>query len=200
MGRDEKSKMVQDMKKMKQSIGYKNEEEIDNRIREIEYRLQTESIKLKEEKELLKEIQELKRNRPKVSQVNKMEESLGSFEISGDSKATMDTIKEQIRNWLQEKKKVLEELEALNKAHTEQLGNLPAQREARDELGKKISEKIQERNKVRDDFREEENKFREALRKKKAEQQDRYNEERAKWAKEADERNRIRRAEKLDDQ
>merc|ERR1711920_849006 len=115
MGRDEKAKMVQDMKKMKQSIGYKNEEEIDNRIREIEYRLQTESIKLKEEKDLLKEMQELKRNRPKVAQVNKLEEGLNNFDAGGNIKQTLQTINEQIRNWMQEKAKVLEERDALNK-------------------------------------------------------------------------------------
>mmetsp|Transcript_124083 Transcript_124083/g.333216 ORF Transcript_124083/g.333216 Transcript_124083/m.333216 type:complete len:473 (-) Transcript_124083:114-1532(-) len=195
----EKTQMVQDMKKMKASIGYKTEEEMDNRMRQIEYRLQTETIPLKEEKDLLKEIQELKRNRPKVAQVNKMEEGLNSFDAGGGVKETLSTINEQIRNWMQEKAKVLEERDALNKEYEGKLGDDKAYEE-RNELNQKIKELQEERSKIREEFREEERKFRELLNKKRQEQQERYAAEREARQKEWEDRNRQKKVEKLDEQ
>ncbi|CAK0844209.1 unnamed protein product [Prorocentrum cordatum] len=195
----EKTQMVQDLKKMKAAIGYKSEEEMDERMRTIEYRLQTETIPLKEEKELLKEIQELKRNRPKVSHVNKLEEGLSSFDAGGGIKQTLQTINEQIRNWMQEKSKVLEERDALNKEYEGKLGDQNAYEE-RNELNQKIREKQEERNKIREEFREEERKFRELLNKKRQEQQERYAAEREARQKEWEERNRQKKVEKLDEQ
>merc|ERR1712194_1005461 len=135
-----KTQMVQDVKKMKASIGYKNEEEMDERMRNIEYRLQTETIPLKEEKDLLKEMQELKRNRPKVAQVNKLEEGLNNFDVGGNIKQTLQTINEQIRTWMQEKSKVLEERDALNKEYEGKMGDDKTYEE-RNELSQKIREK-----------------------------------------------------------
>jgi len=195
----EKSQMVQDVKKARASIGYKTEEEIDERMRTIEYRLQTETIPLKEEKDLLKEIQELKRNRPKVAQVNKMEEGLNNFDAGGNIKETRQKINEQIRAWMQEKAKVLEERDALNKEYEGKLGDDKAYEE-RNELSAKIKEKQDERNKIREEFREEEKKFQELLRKKKQEQQDRYAAERESRQKEWEERNRQKKVEKMDEQ
>jgi uncharacterized coiled-coil DUF342 family protein len=198
--REEKSKMAQDVKKMKASIGFGSEEAIDNRIREIEYRLHTDTLTLKVEKDLLKEISELKRNRPKVSQVNKLEESLGSFGTGGGEKETLQTISEQIRTWLQEKAKVVEELQKLQDAHKDKVGDLSGDIDTRNELGKQITEKIQERNKVRDDFRAEEKEFQEKLREKRAQQQERIAAEREQRQKEWEERTRQKKAEKMDEQ
>jgi uncharacterized coiled-coil DUF342 family protein len=198
--REEKSKMANDVKKMKASIGFKSEEEIDNRIREIEYRLHTDTLTLKVEKDLLKEISELKRNRPKVSQVNKLEEGLSSFDAGGNTKETLSTISEQIRTWLQEKAKVVEELQKLQDAHKDKVGDLSGDIEARNELGKQVAEKIQERNKVRDDFRAEEKVFQEKLREKRAQQQERIAAEREQRQKEWEDRNRQKKAEKIDEQ
>mmetsp|Transcript_20021 Transcript_20021/g.53671 ORF Transcript_20021/g.53671 Transcript_20021/m.53671 type:complete len:472 (+) Transcript_20021:106-1521(+) len=195
----EKTQMLQDVKKMKAAIGYKSEEEMDERMRKIEYRLQTETIPLKEEKDLLKEMQELKRNRPKVAQVLKMEEGLNNFDAGGGVKQTLQTINEQIRNWMQEKSKVLEERDALNKEYEGKLGDDKAYEE-RNELNQKIKEKQEERSKIREEFREEERKFRELLNKKRQEQQERYAAEREARQKEWEERNRQKKVEKLDEQ
>merc|ERR1712228_881670 len=163
----EKQQLVNDVKKARQQVqGYKNEEEVDERMRTIEYRLQTETIPLKEEKALLKELQELKRSRSKVTQVNAMEEGLKSFDVGGNNKATLQTINEQIRTWMQEKSKVLEERDALNKEYEGKLGDDKAYEE-RNELSQKIKEKQEERQKIRDEFREEERQFREKMQKKK---------------------------------
>jgi len=195
----EKTQMVQDVKKMKAAIGYKNEEEMDERMRNIEYRLQTETIPLKEEKDLLKEMQELKRNRPKVAQVNKLEDGLSKFDSGGGVKETLQTIKEQIRNWMQEKSKVIEERDALNKEYEGKLGDNNAYEE-RNELSQKIKEKQDERNKIREEFREEERNFRELLNKKRQEQQERYAAEREGRQKEWEEQSRQKKVEKLDEQ
>merc|ERR1719424_547718 len=194
----EKTQMVQDVKKMKASIGYKSEEEMDERLRNIEYRLQTETIPLKEEKDLLKEMQEIKRNRPKVAQVNKLEDGLNKFDLGGN-KETLQTIKGQIRNWMQEKSKVLEERDALNKEYEGKLGDDKAYEE-RNALTQKIKEKQEERSKVREEFREEKNKFRELMNKKREEQQARYAAEREGRQKEWEEHSRQKKVEKLDEQ
>merc|ERR1719424_1678469 len=195
----EKTQMVQDVKKMKASIGYKSEEDMDERLRNIEYRLQTETIPLKEEKDLLKEMQEIKRNRPKVAQVNKLEDGLSKFDSGGGVKETLQTIKEQIRNWMQEKSKVVEERDALNKEYEGKLGDNNAYEE-RNELSQKIKEKQDERNKIREEFREEERNFRELLNKKRQEQQERYAAEREGRQKEWEEHSRQRKVDKLDEQ
>merc|ERR1712217_707937 len=65
-----------DLAKMKKSIGYGSEADIDDRIASIEFKLWTDTIPLKEEKALLKELSELKKSRPKVAQVKDMEANL----------------------------------------------------------------------------------------------------------------------------
>merc|ERR1712194_211630 len=194
-----KTQMVQDMKKARASIGYKTEAEMDERLHTIEYRLQTETIPLKEEKDLLKEMQELKRNRPKVAQVNKLEEGLNNFDVGGNIKQTLQTINEQIRTWMQEKSKVLEERDALNKEYEGKMGDDKTYEE-RNNLNTKIRDKQDERNKIREEFREKEREFQELLRKKKQEQQERYASEKESRDKEWKQRSVQRQVEKLDEQ
>merc|ERR1719188_1614292 len=74
--RQEGVDMRSQLNKMKKSIGYTSESDIDDRIATIEFKLWTDTISLKEEKDLLKEISELKKNRPKVGKVNQMDDAL----------------------------------------------------------------------------------------------------------------------------
>merc|ERR1712085_59348 len=106
---------------------------------------------------------------------------------------------EQIRNWMQEKSKVVEERDALNKEYEGKLGDNNAYEE-RNELSQKIKEKQDERNKIREEFREEERNFRELLNKKRQEQQERYSAEREGRQKEWEEQSRQKKVEKLDEQ
>merc|ERR1719428_1314065 len=94
--RQEGRDMKTELNKMKKSIGYASEAEIDDRIATIEFKLWTDSISLKDEKKLLAEIQELKRNKPKVSQVNKMEDSLNSFDPGMSMKDQIGKINEEM--------------------------------------------------------------------------------------------------------
>merc|ERR1712217_1020683 len=104
--------MKNDVFKMKKSIGYTNEADIDERIATIEFKLWTESVPLKDEKKYLQEIQELKRNRPKVSQVHNMEKSMESYDKGTDLKKSLDQLYEEKNAEFAKKKEVQKELEA----------------------------------------------------------------------------------------
>lgn len=194
----ERSQMAADMKKARASIGYKSEEDMDKRMREIEYSLQTDTMPLKKEKELLKEMSELKRNRPKVAEVNKMGAMLDNFEVGGN-KETLDTIKKQIKTWMEQKAEVLAERKKLEEEYEGKLGE-PNLYEDRKQFNEKIAACLEERNKIRDAFKEEERKYWEAWKEKKREQQERYAAERKAQQAEWEERNRLRKAEKIDEQ
>jgi len=194
----ERTQMAQDMKKARAAIGYKTEEEMDNRMREIEYSLQTDTMPLKKEKELLKEMSELKRNRPKVAEVNKMGARLDNFEIGGN-KDTLDTIKKQIATWMEAKNEALKERKELEEEYQGKLGDTSVY-EDRKQINEKIAALAEERNKIRDAFKEEENKYWEAWKKKKQEQQEKYAAERKARQAEWEERDRQRKAEKIDEQ
>merc|ERR1712003_104107 len=88
--------MKNELQKMQKSIGYGSEIEIDQRIATIEFKLNTWAISLKEEKKYLLELQELKRNRPKVSKVNNMQDKLTAHKegVSGNMQEMKATIQE----------------------------------------------------------------------------------------------------------
>merc|ERR1740121_1296990 len=108
--RQEGVDMRNQLNKMKKSIGFTSESDIDDRIATLEFKLQTDTISLKEEKEYLKEIQELKRNRPKVSQVNKMEDSFQNRDIGGNLKEQIGNINEEMALYRDGKRKVQEKM------------------------------------------------------------------------------------------
>merc|ERR1712113_1224095 len=102
--REEGIAMKNDLNKMKKSVGYTNEADIDNRIASIEFKLWTESVPLKDEKKYLLELQELKRNRPKVSQVNQMECNLAELSSARSMKETLQELNGALAKCREEKK------------------------------------------------------------------------------------------------
>merc|ERR1719265_3114534 len=80
------------------------------------------------------------------------------------------------------------------------MGDLPQLIEQREGLGKKIQEKIKERNALRDEFREEEQKWREYQNELRLARQAKAAEERDARQREYNQRRLEREAEKLDDQ
>merc|ERR1711920_740524 len=81
----------------------------------------------------------------------------------------------------------------------EQLGDLPDIIAQRDELGKKIAEKVRERNDIRDEFRQAEKEYwayQAEVRKKQEKQQ----QDKMMWQAEMDKRRKLQQAEKLDEQ
>jgi len=151
--------MRNQLNKMKKSIGYNSEADIDERIASIEFKMWTDTISLKEEKEYLKEIADLKKNRPKVSQVNKMQDSLATRDTGSNLRENIGSINEEMALYRDGKRQVQEKLTTLNGERKEQLGDLPQYIEQREAIGKKVQEKIQERNALRDEFRQKEKDF-----------------------------------------
>merc|ERR1712039_178935 len=150
---------------------------IDDRIATIEFKLNTESISLKEEKKYLLELQELKRNRPKVSKVNNLKESFTAHKegVSGnmaEMKATIQEINAAMAKHREEKKVIQEKLGKIRDERKEKLGDVPAWVDERNQIGEKVQEKIKEKNALRDEFK----------------------------AKERDQANLYKKAEKLEDQ
>jgi hypothetical protein len=192
--------MRSQLNKMKKSIGFTNEAEIDQRIAEIENRIQTETNSLKEEKQMLLEIQVLKKNRPKVGNVLNLEAAMANNDRGVNYKEQIKTLNEEMAKYFEEKKKVSEQFKELNETRKQQTGDLPDLITQRDEISKEIGEKIRERNEIRAEKRQAEQDFyayQAELRKIK---QDRAAEERNKRQQEYEERKRMREAEKLDDQ
>jgi len=198
--KQEGADMRNQLSKMKKSIGYTSESDIDQRIADIEFKLCVESLTIKQEKEFLKEISELKRNRPKVGQVHKMEEGLANRDTGANARESIGTINEEMALYRDGKRQVSQQLAALNESRKEQLGDLPNYIEQRDALGKQIKEQMDKRNVLRDEFRQKEreyNAFRNEQRKAK---QDKYAEEQGKKKAEWEQQSRIRKAEAMDQQ
>merc|ERR1712032_1175656 len=203
--REEGINMKNDLAKMKKSIGYTSETDIDNRIATIEFKLNTESISLKEEKKYLLELQELKRNRPKVSKVNKMEDDLTAFRegVSGnmaEMKATIQEINAAMAKHREEKKVIQEKLAKIRDERKEKLGDVPAWVDERNGIGEKVQEKIKEKNAIRDEFKAKEREYYQYLADVRKARQEKQQEERVTWQKERDQQNLVRKAEKLEDQ
>jgi uncharacterized coiled-coil DUF342 family protein len=198
--REEGRAMKDNLNKMKKSIGYASEADIDARIHHIEYTLMTDSLPLKEEKKLMAEIQELKRNRPKVSQVSKMEQSIASLDPGLSMKEQLQEINTNVRTWLEAKKKVSEKMTELTEARKEQLGDMSGIIEERDKISGLIQEKIKERNAIRDEFRQKEREHYAYLAEQRKARAERAAQEREERQKEYDQRRKVREAEKLDEQ
>merc|ERR1740123_1231890 len=185
--KQEGADMRNQLSKMKKSIGFTSEAAIDDRIADIELWLRTETFTLKQEKEYLKEIQELKRNRPKVGQVHKMEDSLNSRDTGSSLRDNIGTINEEMALYRDGKRQVSQALAALNESRKDQLGDLPKYIEERDELGKKIKEEFEKRNTLRDEYRQKEREYNQWRNEQRRAKQDKYNQERqaqqAEWEK-----------------
>lgn len=192
--------MRQQLNKMKKTIGFTDEGAIDDRIREIEFRMSTESVSLKEEKEMLKEIQELKRNRPKVSQVQKMEASMDTRDTGANLKEDVQAINAEMAAWREKKRGVSEQFGELVESRKGQLGDMSEIILQRDEIGKSIADKIRERTAIRDEFRAAENEFRAYQSEVRKIRKERADEERIARQRESDQRRLLKEAEKLDEQ
>lgn len=188
------------LSKMKKSIGYTNEADIDQRIADIEFKMMMESLTIKQEKEYLKEISDLKRNRPKVGQVHKMEEGLANRDTGGNMRENIGTINEEMALYRDGKRQVSQQLAALNESRKEQLGDLPNYIEQRDALGKQIKEQMDKRNVLRDEFRQKEREFNAFRNEQRKAKQEKYMEDQNKRKVEWEQQTRQRKAEQMDEQ
>lgn len=198
--REEGKSMRTELNKLKKDVGFTSEEQILERIQQIEYRMCTESMPLKEEKKLLLEITELKRTRPKLAKVSNMEEGVKNFDTGAPLKEQLDTIKEQLNIHRDAKKVISEEYKALMEERTAQMGDMPELFTEREELNKKITEKIRERNEKRNEFREKEREYNAYLAEQRAARADRAREDRAVRDADYEQQRRLRQAEKMEEQ
>jgi len=200
----EAKEQKQQLNKMKGSMKYSSEEDIDKRIADIEFQMWTSSLALKDEKKCLAEIAELKRSKPKLTKLQRMEEQVSGNQDLAASKDQMResarAISGTIKEALEEKRAISAELTKLNEERQKKVADMPEIFEERQNLSAKIQEKIAERNALRDAFRQQEREFNNYLaeqRKKRAEQ---AAEARAERQAEYDERRKARAIEQLDEQ
>merc|ERR1712203_145604 len=189
--------------KEKKSIGYSSEADIDHRIATIEFKLQTESMPLKEEKKYMLELAELKKNRPKVAKVNKMEGDLTAFregQSGGEMKATIQEINAAMAKHREEKKLIQEKLAKLRDERKARLGDVPQWHDERTKLSEEIQEKVKEKNAVRDEFKQKEREYYAYLAEVRKARQEKIQEERMAWQKERDQQNKMKKAERLEEQ
>merc|ERR1719420_832674 len=179
---------------------YSSEEQIAERIRELEYDMCVSSMTLKAEKDILKEIAELKRSKPKLAQVANMESKVSNFDAGLPLKERTENVKEKLNAARDAKKIVSEQYKALLEERQAQMGNMPELFEEREALNKKIQEKIKERNTLRDEFRQAERDFNAYLAEVRNLRADRARAERAERDAEYEKDRRIRQAEKLEEQ
>jgi uncharacterized coiled-coil DUF342 family protein len=198
--RAEGQAMKQDLTKMKKSIGFTSEEEIDKRIADIEFKLWTDSHTLKDEKKFLAEIQELKRNRPKVAQVKAMEANVTGFDPRLDMKENIAAINAEVNALRDGRRKIQEALTELMEGRKSEMGDMGPVIQQKEEISKKIQEKIQERNTLRDDFRAKTEEYRKYMDEVRAERQKKAMEEKEARNKEYEIIKRQRAVEKLDEQ
>merc|ERR1711976_762498 len=158
-----------------------------------------------EEKKYLLELQELKRNRPKVSKVNNMQDKLTAHKegVSGnmaEMKATIQEINAAMAKHREEKKVIQEKLAKIRDERKAKLGDVPAWVDERNAIGEKVQEKIKEKNAIRDEFKAKEREYYQYLAEVRKARQEKQQEERMAWQKERDQANLMRKAEKLEDQ
>lgn len=154
--------MKEQLKKMKGSVGFQSEAEIDKKIADIEFTMWTNSISLKEEKKYLDEIKELKRSKPKVSKLKGMEAEMENRPKGSNTESIREEIQKQssdIKEAKEQKRLIAAEYAKLNEERQKQMSDMPELFEERQKLQTLIQDKISARNKIRDEFREKEKEF-----------------------------------------
>jgi len=198
--RAEGQAMKQDLTKMKKSIGFTSEAEIDKRIQEIEYKMHTESHSLKDEQKFIKEISELKRNRPKVAGIKTMEANVAGFDPRMDMKENIAAINAEVSALRDGRRTIQEALSELMEGRKAEMGDMGPVIQQKEEISKKIQEKMAERNTLRDEFRAKTDEYRKYMDEVRAERQKKYVEEKEARDKEYEIIKRQRAVEKLDEQ
>jgi len=190
-------------KKMKGSLGFTSEAEIDKKIADIEFNMWTNSISLKEEKKCLDEIKELKRSKPKVSKLKTLEASLENKPKGANTEAIREDIKSQsesIKEAKEAKRLVSAEYAKLNEERQKQMSDMPELFEERTKIQTAIQEKINKRNEIRDAHREKEKEFNAYMNEVRKVRAERAAESRVERQAEFDERRKQRAVEQLDEQ
>jgi len=115
-------------------------------------------------------------------------------------KAIIQEINAAMAKHREEKKAIQEKLGVIRQARDAKLGDVPKWFEERKELGEKVQEKIKEKNAVRDEFRAKEREYYAYQAEVRKARQEKYQEERKQWEKEREQQNKLKKAERLEEQ
>lgn len=182
---NEKSREGREMKanlqNLKKSVGYKSEEEIEAKIKEIEYQLVTSTLTLKEEKKLLTIISQLKQSRPIVGRFAHMDASASSFEETSiiPLRAKISSIIEELNKCRKQKNEVYDKLKALTLERQKALEPLRSLYDERSAMQSKVEEQHTKLRKVREEYDKEMKSFLEYQSKLRALRSERVKEEKA---------------------
>merc|ERR1711953_511302 len=116
--------MKSQLNKMKKSMNYTTEADIDDRIASIEFKLWTDSISLKEEKALLAEIKELKKNKPKLAELSKLQNNVENFDSGANLREQQGALRDRMAVLFQQKTTIQEKMKALNDKRQSQVGDM----------------------------------------------------------------------------
>jgi len=200
---NEDTKMKNELKDMKKKLGYTDIQDIDNRIRQIEDQMIHSSLTLKDEKKLMLEIAQLKKNKPEVTKFKSMEqahETKKELNNNTSLKEQLQQINEEMNVHRERKKALNEQFTALLKERDDQMGNSNEMYDKRNGLNDKIKEFIEQRNKLRDEFRSKERAYYEYKKELDNLRREKWRAEREEKDKEWKQHERQRKADKLDDQ
>jgi len=154
------------LKNAQQSIQFKSEEDLDARIKAIEFEMFTGTLTLQEEKRKVQEIQQLKKQKPKINatrekvealeqKTNELKEDTGIADLDEQIK----TVEQKVTDVWAAKEEVKKEYLALtqDRAKLEEASDLYKQKS---EFKDQISALIKERNDLRKQLRDEEEEYR----------------------------------------
>ncbi|KAL7066586.1 hypothetical protein ACR3K2_29750 [Cryptosporidium serpentis] len=182
---EEKSREGKEMKNqlsnLKKAVGYKSEEEIEAKIKDIEYLLVTSTISLKEEKKLLAQISQLKQHRPVVGKFAHMDASASSFEENSilPLRSKVSAVIEELNKYRRMKKDVYEKLRSLTLERQKALEPLRSLYEERSMMQNKAEEQHNKLRAIREEYDKEMKKFQEYQQKLRSIRSERIKEEKA---------------------
>jgi len=160
--------------------------------------MSTDTMSLKTEKDLMKEIAELKKNRPKVSKVNEMQNKLDNRDTGSSARESIANIQAEINVYRDAKKGVHEQYTALMEARKNQMGDFEGVIAEMNAISGKIQEQVKQRNELRDQFREKEREFNAWKSEQRAKKAEEYAERRKAQQDEITQRRRLEKIEALD--
>ncbi len=193
--------LMSEKKAARSNVRFSDVKSVEDEIKKLKIKQETTSMSLAEEKRLIKEIDTLQASKQVLAGLKdtdaeidnaKEQRKLITAEINAKDKE-IDAVQEEIA----EKQKIVE---AHKETENEARSNLTVLKAKREEIRKEIGEKIDERNKCRDTFREANDKWYDYQRAIKAQKKMKYEEEKRKreeekaaWiaAKEAEEAKKI---------
>merc|ERR1719491_1292925 len=111
---------------------------------------------------MMLEIAQLKKNKPEVTKYNQMDQALATQKALSDNsslKEQLDQINEVMKVHRDRKAELNKEFTEMIQERDAKMGDSQEMYGQRDELNNKVKEYIQERNELRDAFRQDERKY-----------------------------------------